>query len=224
MSNVTTIKNHSATGGSMTTATPAIMAGLATRYAEISRIAVRRSSEETRDWLRHKSPLTHRREIETARKWVNVIPDRETLDAQQESLWEAIFKPASEQETRIVIAAIIGAINHASATAGQAFIESLIFSILHVDDDVDSPWRPSRGFSLPVLYVAARRIIAKAKFCPSIAEIISEAELAREMFMQAMRATDRLNELRLSADDLIELVDDPIVVNPADGDNDGLPE
>lgn len=224
MKSVTISKNQNIASAPMTVETPAILAGLASKYSELHRLATRRASEETAEWLRGRRPVTDRREIETARTLARVIPERLILHEQQIALYDAVYVPASEQEIRIVCAAIIGSITHASATAGLAFVESLVFSILHADDDESSPWAPREGFSTPVLYVAARRIIAKSKFCPSIAEVIEEATLAREMFHRALTTTMRLTELKLAADDLIELVDDPIIADSAGEDTDEIPE
>ena len=210
------------------TRAPAVMAALQERFGSIIALARRRSSDDCRSWLR-KNPApelpkpgrytsdpetiakSRNREIERARDIMRRLPDTGLLMKQSEDLHKAAFSPATENEIRLCVAALVDAIPHAGATAGLGFLESLIFSIKHGDDD--APQWDSRGFSLPVLFMTVQRLSTTSKFCPAICEFLDEARRARELFYSAWRATDQLFDVARAAEYLIDEIDNPIADN-----------
>lgn len=192
----------------------AIMAGLAEKYSPLEKLAIKRASR-TVDWLRNKFPVMRVEQIDLARHWVKFLPDEETLRQQYEQFSNAIHTPATNNEIRLIVAALVDGIGHASATASAGWIATLIFQIEHADDDEITDWAPS-GLSLPILYATNRRLIARCRYCPSIAEYLEEAKAVRIEFVRAANATDRLLTLLWSAEDLVDLVDHPVDVEDDD--------
>lgn len=217
------------------TRAPAVMAALHEKFGATIALARRRSSENCKEWLRKNPPpelpqpgrytsdpetitRLRNREIERARELMRRLPASELLMKQAEDLQKAAFKPATDKEIRLCVAAMIDAIPHAGNTAGLGFIESLIFSIQRSDDEL--PEWDSCGFSLPVLFLTVQRISTSSKFCPAICEFLDEARKTREMFHASWRATDQLFDIARAAECLIDEIDNHIDL-PNDG---GLPE
>ena len=199
---------------------PAVMSALSGKFERVQKIAAARNSEKVQQWLINKIQLSDVKDIDRARSWDKILPTRQTLAAEYELLHEAVFIKATPIETRLIFGTLIDAIPHARNAATPGFIESLVFAVMHADDDHDDPWMPGNGFSLPVLHMAARRILTKHKFCPAISEIIEEARLARTQFWTALQTTDRLLELRFSAEDVIgEYEIDSSIVNECNDPN-----
>lgn len=205
------------------TRTPAVMTALSERFKTVHNIAVVRTSEKVQQFLIGKSPLTiDMRNIDRARAWDERIPSRDVLSTQRDLLVNAVYDRATEAEVRLICATLLDSIPNARNAASAGFIENLVFAISHVDDDHHNDWSPGSGFSFAVLYTAARRIMSVCLFCPSIGEVIEASRKARCEFWIALRNTNKLLDLRLSAEDVIELVDPP-ELNDCDPDPDSVP-
>lgn len=141
------------------------------------------------------------------------LPSADTLATERAALQNALFEPASEPELRIIVSTMLEAIPAAKAQATAAYIDAVVWSLQHVDDDRDERSFPRYcGFSARVMATVTRRIWFKNTFAPSIAELLSAAREVRAEYWAAYGATNRLIGLRRNAEALLAALPPPQAV------------
>jgi hypothetical protein len=158
----------------------------------------------------------------TALKRIERIPSLDVLKQDAERLHTAIFSAATEAETRLVVGVMLDGLPAASSQISVGYIDAIVVSILHADDDRSSGDYPEfKGFSGHVLVGVARKLWDEQKFAPAISELLAIAREKRAEFWRALQLTERLIEIRENAED-IEAITNPDLSNLPD-DPDELP-
>jgi hypothetical protein len=189
------------------------------RFAPIEALVGRRTSWRTQQFVQNAAtfPPLDERFVEPARQRLRLIPDRLTLHNQFTTLWDACYIPASPAETRLFVALCLDGIPAAASQATASLIDATVITLAGSPFD-DPPGK--RAFSCPVLMSAARALWAQSKFAPSPAEFLAAATAARDRYLLALHLTDKLNDLRMDAEDVVEILDEPAA--PV-GDGDDIP-
>jgi hypothetical protein len=188
--------------------TACLLAQLGDRLGGVQALAARRNAQDVREAVRNLTILeVSPRSIPRARAIAARIPDRMTLSTQADELHAAAFDRATPVEARFVFAAVLDSIPAAHAAATKEFLDALEFTLEHADDDVGERRGPSNGFSLPVLFVTARRILASSTYCPSCAEILAAAREARAEMYSALLTTERLMTVLMNAEEVLDLIE-----------------
>lgn len=115
------------------------------------------------------------------------MPSRDQLQTREKAFSDALVKRADERQIRFIIATMLEAIPAAASQVTAAYIDAMVWSIEHADDDRDPTDRmlPPRGFSPHVLVGAVREIWMQSRFAPSIAEFVGTARAVRERYYHA---------------------------------------
>ncbi|PPD09755.1 MAG: hypothetical protein CTY36_02720 [Methylocystis sp.] len=155
----------------------------------------------------------------TALKRIERIPSLDVLKHDAQRLHAAIFSAATEAETRLVVGVMLDGLPAASSQISVGYIDAIVVSILHADDDRSSGDYPEfKGFSSHVLVGVARKLWDEQKFAPAISEFLAIAREKRAEFWRALQLTERLIEIRENAED-IEAITNPDLSNlPEDPD------
>ncbi len=204
--------------------TPAgnIVAKLAERFGNLEPIVARRNSQMVQSALRKWFPL-RKGDDEKAKKRLAVLPEMLDLQSQLDSLWYAVWKPATEAEARLIVATMLEAIPAARTGATPTFIDGMIDALATVDTGFDdegfSNYQGFRGFSCHVLFGVARHMISTSKFTPATSEILAAARKIRMNYWFAFHATDKLMGFRADAEDLLAIASAEVEGGESDGDD-----
>ena len=181
---------------------PGPIAHLESHFSPIEALVSRRTSPiaESRILGMHNLPVTAESKAQAVER-LRRIPDRGILHDQCCMLNDAIKIPASPIEARAICAAMIAAIPSAQARVSETYADALVSELLHPDDG-DSE------LSAFVLYAASRAIRRTARFCPTIAEVLDAARIARNRLTRAITLTERLTEIIMNAEAVVDFLDD----------------
>jgi hypothetical protein len=189
------------------------------RFAPIEALVGRRTSYRAQQFVQNAAsfPPLDERFLEPARQRLRQIPDRCALNDQHAALWDACYTPASPAETRLFIALVLDGIPAAAAQTTAALIDAIVITLSGSPFD-DPPGK--HAFSCPVLMSAARALWAQSKFAPAPAEFLAAATAARERYLLALHLTNKLIDIRMDAEDVVETLGEPAA--PL-GDGDDIP-
>lgn len=199
-----------------------VLAQLDKRFGALVPIVARRSSErvigELQSWTRLSAQFPAHEE--RARKRLAVIPDRGTLCNQADALRAAIWSKASEPESRLIVATMLEAIPAARDKTSPAHIDAIVYTLSHADEDEPDNSLGFAGFSCTVMFVLARRVIAKHTFTPSAAELLEIARAVRLDHWRALQTTNKLLEFCGNAEEVIDEFDDARILTGEVADDD----
>ncbi len=139
-----------------------------------------------------------------ARTRIAHLPERDVLHDELELIHQSVFEPATELQIRALIGVMLDALPTAGAQVKVTYLDAMTETLRHTRDEGEGG---AAGFSAAVLARSIRMIWARSKFPPAIAEFIAIAREARAEFRNALRLTERLIDIRLDAEDLVEATD-----------------
>ncbi len=158
----------------------------------LERVIARRTGNEVTLALQRMSPLViaNEKNYAIAKRRIAPMPDRMTLQAEYDGIWEAIYVPALDHEVETLVGAMIDGVPNAQARVKPEIIDAISYSVAHADDDRDpSDWPCWRGFSARVLAGATRRIWSTQRFAFGAAEVIDAARAVRLNYWNALEPT-----------------------------------
>ncbi len=177
------------------------------RFGELEPLVTRRLSTSKK-----LGGLAELRAVEADRqravRRLQALPCAGSLRADLNALSAAVYEAAEETTLRFLVATLIEAIPAAGAQMTEVYIDGLVWSLAHVDDDRDPDDTPRyRGFSGNVLAAAVRKLWQTCRFAPSIEETIKAACAARSRYFEALAVTNRLMRLHSNAVGVIAQLD-----------------
>lgn len=122
------------------------------------------------------------------------------------AMFSAVLRGATEPElTRALLCKMLSVMPAARAQSPEAYVEAALAEL--AEGDLETADGDLLGFSPPIIAAAARSIIRKITFTPSIAELLDACQAARRDFRQAARDTSLLLRLRAEADLILVEID-----------------
>jgi hypothetical protein len=157
------------------------------------------------------------REYSRSKQLIGILPDLASLRHDEATLKAALTTKAQPENAMMIFAAMIAA-NPTASRVTPDYAEALA-ELADEDEDHLSGVFGGTGFSEPVLFATAKRIVREDTFQPTVARFLDLAREFRKDVYQAWCVTSRLAQLRADAEAVIRIVE----FNPADTDDEGIP-
>jgi len=197
---------------------PNIVATIFNRYGGLEPMVTRRNLQSFKIREMHELRGYSKRNHAIALDRLKRIPPLDDLRRDIEGLTTAAFGRAPEPEARLIIATMLEALPTAGAQCSATFIDAIIDTVDHYDDDREYGPR-FNGFSCEVLASTTRKVWKQHKFPPAIAELMEILCKTRLEYWYAIGLTEHLIALRDDAEDMVAIMSN----DPPPADAEGIP-